>query len=151
MDRLDGDENGVDASGVPRWRPRRLGEILQRERRGESVVIPAEQPRQERLPIERRVDPELVPQPLRGVIEGGDLHEGGPPAAEVDDEPPVGRGAVPGRGTPGDRGRAEGTANALDVIGVGMHHRRVMASDRGARRLAQRQAIDSIAEMTVPR
>lgn len=76
----EGREDGVDASGIPRRWPRRLGEILEGQRRSQPVVVPTEHPWQERLAVQPSVGAELLPKPPRGVVEGGDLHEGRPPA-----------------------------------------------------------------------
>ena len=119
--RREGRQDGVDASDVPRWRPRRSGEILEDERRSEPVVVPAEQPWEERLPVERRIDAVLLAQPIRGVVERGDLHERGMSLLQVDDESSVGRGAVPGRGTPGDRRRTQRAAHPVEIGGLGLH------------------------------
>ena len=116
-------EDGVDPCDVPRRRPRRTRQILEGERGGEPVVIPTDQAREERLPVERRVDAELVSQPFRRVVIGRDLHERRPPVLEVDDESPVRRGAVPGRSTPSDGRRPDGAAHPFDVGDVGLHHR----------------------------
>lgn len=57
---------------------------------------------------------------------------GGPPVPEVDDGSPVGRGAVPGRSTPGHRCSPCGAAHSFDVGRVGLHDGRVTASSTQA-------------------
>ena len=121
MDRLEGGEDRVDARAVPRGRPR----APDRSSRASAERSPSSsQPRsrgRNGCPSSAVVHPALVAEPVRRVVERGDLHERRPAAGKVDHEPPGRRGAVPGRGTPGDRRRPEGTAHAFDVGGVGLH------------------------------
>ena len=55
VDGVEGREHRVDASGVPRRRPRRPERSSRTSAGAIAVVVPPEEPRQERLPVERRV------------------------------------------------------------------------------------------------
>ena len=86
--------DGVDRCGRPRRGPLGVGEILEEQRRRLAVVVPSEHARQEAAPCERLVVGSFKPEPRGGVVERGDLREGGRPVGEGRQPPPVGRRAV---------------------------------------------------------
>ena len=56
-------EHGVHVLALPRRRPMRFGEILERDHRALAVIVPAEHPRQERRVTRLRVEEVLVTDP----------------------------------------------------------------------------------------
>jgi hypothetical protein len=141
MHDVEGRPHRVDASGIPWWRPGCPGQVLEDECGRSAVVVPSERAREERVPIQRLVHAVFGAEPVGRVVECRDLHERGAPILQLDDEASVRGGAVPGRGTPGDRRRPQRTAHSRDIDRVGLH-----ASEATG---VRRRGVGSIAVMAV--
>ena len=140
MHGVEGRQYRLDVSGVPGRRPGLAGQVLDDERGREAVVVPSEATGKERVSVQRFVHAALVAEPIRGVVEGGDLHERRAPSA--------GR-----RRTVGSRGRRARTRDATRPVPPPGHG---APADVGRVRLhaseateVARVAVGSIADMAV--
>ena len=109
-------EHGVDACGRPRRRPMGAREVLDHERRCLSVVVPPQQSGQVVVSGEDLVVGSLEPEPVGGVVERGDLSEGGRPVVEGDQPAAIGWRAVPGGRHQGGRPLPAGGLDATSVV-----------------------------------